>query len=231
MSLAGPLEEDAGAAALMHHTPLADWTSLWAGGCRLHGLKELRSQALAFSGGGRWGRWGLAFHQLDAGFWREQQTRMRWAPPGIADGAALDISIGIELRRQASGESVWADHSWWPQADLAWKAGVLRMGAGSAVTGPLTQAALEGHVSLACSLPKGLALSWQSSRAGGRRDERAALLWHHEKGGAALGWREGRGWEVAAQVRWRSLRLSASWWSHPVLPPTQAWGFTWRGKP
>lgn len=230
MSLAAPVEENAGAAALVHHAPLANGRSLWVAGCRLHGLKELRSQALAMSGGGRWGRWGLAFHQLDAGFWREQQALVRWAP-SQKDDAALDASLGIEVRRQASEESGWADHTWWPQADLAWRAGALRLGAGSAVTGPLTHAALEGHVNLACTLPKGFALSWQGSRAAGRRDERAALLWRHAKGGAALGWKEGRGWEVAAQARWRSFQLSASWRSHPVLPPSQAWGLAWRDHP
>ncbi len=231
MALASPVEGDAGAAAVPHHAPLSLESAMWVGGRRLFGLQQLQSHALALSSPGPGGRWGVSIHQLEAEIWREHQVLVRWAPGRPDNSKACDSSIGLEWRRQVAALDGWENSALWLHSDLAWQAGALRLGVGGAASQPMAHAALETHLSLGCSLPLGVALCWQSTRSTGRRDERASLVWRHPRGGMAVGWREGRGWEVGAQVKWRGLLLGVSWWNHPVLPPTSSWGMAWRKQP
>lgn len=225
LALAGPLENRGGAAAVLHHTPLGEGRSMWCGRRRLFGLEELQSQGLALSSDSRLGRWGVGLHHLRTEFWREEQAVLRWSPGRAAD-ATLDWSLGLEGRRQwAEGGGRHARTL--PALDVAWQAGALHLSAGTRIGLPVTVPAWESCVTLGYKLPRGWGLCWQADQADGRRRESASLIWRHSRGGVGVGWKEGRGWEVAARLRWKSVHMGVSWWNHPVLPPTDAWAITW----
>ncbi|MFA7331918.1 MAG: hypothetical protein WC326_12685 [Candidatus Delongbacteria bacterium] len=217
-----------GPAVLFEGGLAARRAGFWLGSRRLYGLRELSSVALAGVLPTEWGSWQAGGHLLTAGEWQEGQFLLDWQPPGTRP---LQVGAGLELRRVAAGD--WSARAGWLRALADWRQGPLRLGGCLALPLPGSEPIPECRVS-ARSLAAGWrltrtwALAWAWEQEGTERSEQLGLVWETPGQGLAATWRTGRGWELAGRLRWRTLSLSASWWSHPVLPPTPAWGLTWQ---
>lgn len=229
LSLAGPVEDAPGAAALFTGGAAGRGATLWCAVRRPFGLAELGSTALAGAVQGAWGRGEAGLHVLEADPWREWQWALRWSPP--LPGEGLQWALGLEERRQSAGG--WATRGWWPLADFAWTLGPLaaqaRLQAPAAILAGQEggRSALETRLALGWRLDRGWGAAWSQDCASGQARDQVALVWRRPGGGLAAAWMAGRGWEVAARAEWRGLALAVAWWSHPVLPPTTTWSLDW----
>lgn len=233
LGLAGPLETAPGPAALFDGGPLPVRSGLWAARRALFGLPDLASSALAGGLAGRWGRWNGGLHALDAGDWQERQALLRWSP-ARPPAEGLDWALGLEARQTQCQDLRLGEA--WLLADAGWRLGPLGLqGRLSLPRGLLTaaqgdRATVGQRLALGWELGQGWGLAWRLEREGLQLGEQAALALRRGDWGLAAAWRPGRGWEAAARARWRGLAITCSWWVHPVLPPTPAWGVEWRGE-
>lgn len=229
LQLAWTLDSLPGPAALFEGGLPAPRVSCWTGRRSPFGLAGLSSTALAASWPTGLSVWQGGLHQLGFDDYRESQAVLEWQAParGSARGA-----LGLEWRQVADAGR--REHALWARGAAAWSQGPLRLGL------HLQEALFDRSAGPAGGV-RGLALGWRMGlgwglvwaweQEGVQRREQGGLLWQGRDRGLAAAWRPGRGWELAGRLRWKGLGLSASWWSHPVLPPTPAWGLDWRAEP